>query len=297
MLAWYPRRLVGPFAILTAAMVCGTAPSLAEPSAFETFRNALVDYFAKLDYVPVLVNRGYQVGDVVEVDGVNFYARALRCFPRLKPSEPTHTALTDVFETSRAGLNFGLMLRRIFDSSMGADLVSQIHIRFSDVTVVSSALLDLRDALDRQACPEIAPLVDAKITAVDRNQKPFFVVSEVISGKREATLTLTDKANVQAKADRIAQQIANANVKMEVSAEGVIKLNSDVAMPIALRPVTVPKVVLVEQFGVVRGGEQVKLKWDPLDCGTPRACAPLFGPFADLVKEMKPKLDEGELAQ
>jgi hypothetical protein len=123
MLAQRSGRLPRRFAILIAAVVCGTTPSLAEPNAFETFRNALADYFAKLDYVPVLVNRGYTDGDVVEVDGVNFYARALRCFPRLKPPEPVHSALMDVFETTKAGLNFGLMLKRIFDSSAGADLV------------------------------------------------------------------------------------------------------------------------------------------------------------------------------
>lgn len=285
------------FAVLTAAAIYDAGPSVAQSNAFETFRNALVDYFARLNYVPVLVNRGYTVGDVVEVDGVNFYARALRCFPRLKPPEPVQTSLTDLFESSKAGMNFGLMLRQIFDSSAGADLVRQIRIRFSDATVVSVARLDLRDALDRQACPGIVPLIDATITAVDRNSRPFFVVSEVISGKRQATLALADNANLQAKADRIARQVVNTQIKMEVTAEGFITLTSDAVMPIALKPVTVPKVVLIEQFGDVRGGAQVKLKWDPLDCPTPRGCAPLFGPFADLVKEMKPKLGEEDLAQ
>jgi hypothetical protein len=56
-------------------------------------------------------------------------------------------------------------------------------------------------------------------------------------------------------------------------------VKGDVVMPIALKPVAVPKVVLIDQFGDLRGGEQVKLKWDPLDCASPRACAPLFGPF------------------
>src|SRR6202011_2190221 len=141
-------------------------------------------------------------------------------------------ALTDVLESSFVGMSFGLRLKQIFDSTAGADLVNRIRIKFSDVTVVSVARLDLRDALDRQACPEIAPLVDATITAVDRNRKPFFVVSEVLSGKRQATLTLADKANLQVKAARIAQQVVNAQVKVEVTAEGLITLKSDIVMPI-----------------------------------------------------------------
>jgi hypothetical protein len=165
------------------------------------------------------------------------------------------------------------------------------------VTVVSVARLDLKDALDRQACPEIAPLVDGTITAVDRTRKPFFVVSEVLSGKRQAELTLADKANLQVKAERIAQQVANAQVKVEGTVDGLITLKSDVVMPIALKPVTVPKVVLVGQFGDMRGGQQVELKWDPLECTARQACASLFEPFADLVKESKPNLGEEDLAR
>jgi hypothetical protein len=282
--------------LFTLVIECAVAAS-AQPNAFESFRNALVDYFTPQNYVPVLVNRGYTVGDVVDVDGVDFYARALRCFPGLKPPEPVQTALTDVLETNSAGMSFGLWLRQIFDSSVGADLVHQIRIKFSDVMVISVARLDLKDALDRQACPEIAPLVDATITGVDRNRKPFFVVSEVLSGKRQATLTLADKANLQAKADRIAQQVANAQVKVEVTSEGLVTLKTDVVMPIALKPVTVPKVVLVGQFGNIRGGDQVKLKWDPLDCATPQTCASLFDPFAELVKKSEPHLSAEDLAQ
>jgi hypothetical protein len=294
-------RRVGPatraLALLAALAILSAGPGSAQPSAFERFRNTLVDYFASQNYVPVLLNRGYTVGDVVEVDGVNFYARALRCFPRLKLPEPVQTSLTDVLESNSIGMSFGLRLRQIFDSSAGADLVSRIRIEFSDVTVVSVARLDLKDALDRQVCPEIAPLVDATVTAVGRNRKPFFVVSEVLSGKRQATLTLADKANLRAKADRIAQQVANAQVTVEVTAEGLISLKSDVVMPIALKPVTVPKVVLVGQFGNIRGPEQVELKWDPLECTARQACAALFDPFADLVKESRPKLDEEDLVQ
>ena len=141
------------------------------------------------------------------------------------------------------------------------------------------------------------PLVDATVTAFDRNSRPFFVVSEVISAKRQATLILSDKVNLQVKANQIAQLVADADMKVEVTAEGLVVLKSDVVMPIALKPVTVPKVVLISQFGDLRGSEQVELKWDPLECASRQACAALFDPFADLMKETKPTLSEEDLAQ
>jgi hypothetical protein len=89
------------FVFLTVVTIACASPGSAQPSAVESFRNALVDYFAQLNYVPVLVNRGYTVGDVVEADGVNFFARASRCFPGLQPPKPVQTALTDVLQTHR----------------------------------------------------------------------------------------------------------------------------------------------------------------------------------------------------
>ena len=44
-------------------------------------------------------------------------------------------------------------------------------------------------------------------------------------------------------------------------------------------------------------GEKVALKWDPLECASRQACAVLFDPFADLMKETKPTLSEEDLAQ
>jgi hypothetical protein len=283
------------FLILSWLLFAGSGS--AQPNAFESFRSVLVDYFARQNYVPVLVNRGYTVGDVVEADGVNFHARSVRCFPHLKTPKPTPTSLTGIVESSSAGMSFLLKLKQIFDSSAGANLAKRITIKFSDVSVVAVSLLDLRDALDRKACPEIAPLVDSTITAVDRNNKPFFVVSEVLSGKRDATLTLTDQANLQAHAANITQQVADAQVKVEVTNGGIITLKSEVIAPIALKPVTVPKVVLVSQFDTLRSGQEVELKWEPLDCQQPTTCTVLFGPFADLLKASQPALSSEELLQ
>jgi hypothetical protein len=235
-------------------------------------------------------------GDVVNVDGVNFLARAARCFPKLKLPEPVSSTLSDVVETDAAGMNFGLRLRRLFDSNAGSDLVRRIRIKFSDVTTVSSALLDLREALDRRVCSEIVPLIDGSITAVDRNQQPYFIVSEVVYGKRQAELQLKASADLQAKATGIESQIGDANLKMTASADGLVTLISDAVVPIAVRPVTVPKVVMVNSFDL-RGGDGAQLKWEPVDCSGGPACAQQFDAFADLVKAHPPKLSAEELEQ
>src|SRR3984893_10320244 len=121
------------------------------------------------------------------------------------------------------------------------------------------------------------------ITAVDRNQQPFFVVSDVVYGKREATLQLKAGADLQTKAERLGRQIGDANLKMTASTDGSFTLTSDIAVPIAIRPVTVPKVVLVSTFDL-RGAGSAELKWEPVDCSDGQECAEKFDAFADLVK-------------
>jgi hypothetical protein len=284
------------FAVIAALTIWNPGESLAQQYEFDRFRNTLIDYFKVQNYFPVLINRGYTVGDVVNVDGVNFYARAAQCFPKLKLPEPVSSTLSDVVETDAAGMSFGLRLRRLFDSNAGSDLVRRIRIKFSDVTTVSTALIDLREALDRRVCSEIAPLIDGTLTAVDRNQQPFFVVSEVLYGKREAELQLKASADLQAKANGLASQIGDANVKMTASADGLVALKSDAVVPIAVRPVTVPKVVMVASFDL-RGGESAELKWEPIDCSGAQACTAQFDAFADLAKAFPPKLSTADLEQ
>ena len=181
-----------------------------------------------------------------------------------------------------------------FDSSAGADLVRRMRIKFTDVTTVSAALLDLREALDRRVCSEIAPLVDGTITPVDRNQEPFFVVSDVVYGKREAELQLKAGADLQASAERLGRQIGDAKLKVTATSDGLVTLTSDIVVPIALRPVTVPKVVLVGKFDL-RGSETAELKWEPVGCNAGESCTGEFDAFADLVKAYTPTLSSDDL--
>ncbi|HEX3441760.1 MAG TPA: hypothetical protein VHT93_15555, partial [Pseudolabrys sp.] len=71
-------RYVNPratmLAVLAALVTCSPGQSSAQQHEFVRFRNALIDYFKRQNYLPVIVNRGYKVGDVINVDGVNFYA-------------------------------------------------------------------------------------------------------------------------------------------------------------------------------------------------------------------------------
>jgi hypothetical protein len=274
-------------------LMCAVGPAAAQDDPLATFRGALIDYFANFNFVPVLIDHGYAIGDVIEADGVNLMARGSQCFPGLTSPAPVNQSLPAVVKTNAAAVGFGLKLRQIFESNAGADLVKTIQIKFDDVTLVAASRLDLEQKLDRNACADIVPLVDGTLTLVDPKWKPRFVVSEILIGKRQATLTFNDKANLQAKADEIAQQIGSADVSVKLGVDGSVTLSTNQIAVIALKPVTVPKVVVAPPD--VRGKGKTQLEWESSDCTSPDACKTLFDPFADLLKSRRPELSADDL--
>ena len=287
--------MIGKFwPALLLGLIAAAGPARGEDS-FQAFRKALIDYFEPQGYLPVIADRGYGIGDVVNIDGVNLYARASRCFPHIKSPVPVSTSIPDVAYAYDIGMNFGLRLRQLFDSGAGADLVRRVEIQFTDVTALSVALLDLRDALDRTACPDIAPLVDGTLRPLQPGQTPFFVVSEMLMGKRETRLQFATHADLEAKTKQIARQVGDASLKVHASNDGGVTLKSEVVGPIAMKPVTVPKVVKLYSFNDVRGSEEeAKVKWLPVDCHASEGCTQQFSPFADLVRSAAPPLSPEE---
>ena len=281
---------------LTLLAAAAASPASAEDS-FQRFRGVLVDYFAEQGYLPVIVDRGYRVGDVVNVDGVNLFARATTCFPKLKVPAPVKSSLPDVVRVDDAGMSFGLRLRQMFDSSVGVDLARRIEIKFTEVSVTSVSLLELRAALDRKACPDIAPLVDGTLAPMQPNERPYFVVSEVLVGQREAKLEFARRADLAVKTQELMRVAATADQPVRASGDGVVNLVSKVAAPIALKPVTVPNVVKVASFaGGLRGSETgSELRWQAIDCATADTCWKQLGPFAEQLKSTGVSLSAQDL--
>jgi hypothetical protein len=281
--------------LLLLSLIAAGRPAHSENS-FNAFRLALIDYFEPQGFLPVIIDHGYRIGDVVNIDGVNLYARGARCFPHLRQPAEVKTAIPDVVHAYDIGMNFGLRLLRLFGSSAGADLVRRVEIRFTDVTGTSVPLLDLRDALNRTACPDIAPLVDGTLLSLAPRETTFFVVSELLIGKREARLEFATRGDLELKTKEISRQIGDASLDVHGSNDGFVTLRSPIAVPIAMKPVTIPKIVSVRSFAGMRGQEESKqVKWHPVECRQDRECLDQFSPFADLVRANAPRLSAEEL--
>lgn len=286
------KLLLGFFLLLTTSLeVCAENP-------YQRFRSILIDYFGEQGYLPVIVDRGYKIGDVVNNDGVNLYARGERCFPNIKTPTAIEASLPGIVHVEDAGMNFGLMLRRLFDSRIGSDLTRRIEIKFSDVKITSVTLLDLRDAYDRAACPDIAPLIEGTLGPSDKNTPPYFVVSEIVSGKREARLEFATHANLAIKTQELTKEAGSAELAVQAKGDGSISLIGKKTAPIALKPVTVPNVVMIASFqDDFRNWEQgpQQVEWKPVDCPEDQDCWNEFGDFAEQIKATPIELSPEDL--
>jgi len=279
-------------AVAFAVLLTGGA---ARADSLDQFRSVLFQYFTRLNYIPVIVDRGYTVGDVVQADGISFFGRARTCFPTLSEPKPTDTALPDLIQTDGGGLNFGLKLKQIFDSAVAANLTRQIEIRFSDITVISVPLLDLRGSLNREKCPELAPLVDQVRSKIEPGKPPFFIVSEVLRGKRSAVLRFKPGANIEFDTNRISGLIGDARINVTASRDGTVYLKSDMIASIAIRPVTVPKLVELKAFDL--RGDSLVIDWQEVGCRNDRTCNKSFSDFAQMIAARHPTLSSDDLLQ
>ena len=236
----------------------------AQESSEEHFRSVLVDYFKPLRFVPVLVNVGYGIGDVIDIDGISVLYRGKTCFPRLKLHEEYPQALPDLIEVKDIGMSFGLRLRRLFDSSTDVELNRAIHIRFDDTGVVAVTVAELRKSYDRAACPVIAPLLSGKPEQSSPGEHPYFIVGAVMYGRHEAMLRSAGNASAEASAHKVSAVVDDANLKVSAQAGSVISLSSRVRVPIALRPITIPGLVKPGDFKI-RGGGKGKGEPNPGD--------------------------------
>ncbi|MBV9482682.1 MAG: hypothetical protein JO249_18315 [Acidobacteria bacterium] len=286
----HTRRLVLAIAISTTLTVGGAVRSQRadgdEINPIVAFRSAMIDYFKTFGLVPVLATRDFAVGDVIEADGINFFAKAATCFPQLTAPPATPQELPGSIQTTMVGLDAGLSLTRIFAAGAQANLVHRVTISFSRVTSREVDVKSLRATLDRKTCPEIAPLVDGTVAPFKKGEEPFFVVSAVYYGKPEATVEVIDKAQLAAEVARIGQ-IGQGKFTAGAGEGNTVILKSTRPMVIAIRPVTIPSVVQIGRFKL-RGDDSLQLQWKSASCSPGDQCKKVFGPFADVMKAWEP---------
>ena len=83
-------------------------------------------------------------------------------------------------------------------------------------------------------------------------------------------------------------------MKVTASTDGLVTSTSEIVVPIAVMPVTVPKIVPVSTFDF-QGAESAELKCERVACPAGHSCALEFEAFADLAQAYTPTLSPKDL--
>jgi hypothetical protein len=272
-----PARWKGAVALLMLACVCTpSAGGVGSMDAFDRFRGALGRYFGGLGYFPVTIDRGIEVGAVMEVDGVGLRSRAAKCFHSLVPPKPIRELLPEGVLVDGAGTSFRLRLLQLLGIGGGGQFSEAIELRFTEVSIIAVTRPELSDALDASACPDVAPMIDGGATKQAVEALPLGVISEVLYGKREAVLHLVSAANLEAKVKEISRIAGSADLSAEVSSGGLVRVKSDVVLPLAFRTITLA--TTVTQGPAVHRGDAAPAgtTWEAFTCEPGSGCSDPF---------------------
>lgn len=260
----------------------------------DDLHHTLVDYFRPQMMLPILVDRGYEVGTVLDSDGITVLQRAKECFRGLKPVEKS-VDLPDVIHTSSKAAGLGVRLQNLFNLEGGGALDSNYEIKFTDVKIKTVTAAELLVALDKKVCPALEGILKGVAVGKKNIQPPALIIANVFEGSRKVILKLGAKGNVHAEVDRIRKVIGDANVDLAAAGEGHVVLASKTRTVIAVGLARVPSLMVSKQLGGHPSNADPEIlgqEW--LDPNTPKGNSA----FLTFSKQLPtPKLSNMELEQ
>jgi hypothetical protein len=229
--------------VIVAVFLVGVSPRAALAaqswtSAQGQLIREYVDVFRPHGMIAVLISIGQAPGDVVDRFGEEFVHRRSECFADLTAQE-SPSSLPNFDLGAAAALRLGLGLQQIGDAEVQALGENRVILRFDRVTVQTVSQGELRQTINRKACPEIGRLIDKDPEALKEGS---FLLGEVFRA-RSIVRVNQDKggggmfslSGLRALAARLGLRLrAEAGGDLEVAQ--VVELSSTEPVPVAFRP-------------------------------------------------------------
>ena len=197
-----------------------------------------VDAFKPHGMIAVLIPIGQEPGDVMDRLGEEFVHRRGECFPQLTAREsPSRLPNLDLGVSTAVRL--GLGLEQVGDTELKALGENQVLLRFDHVTVQTLSQGEMRQAIDRKACPEVASLIDKKPEALENGTlllgEVFRARSIVRVSRAQGGGGSFSLSGLRALATRFGLAL-KAEGGGEIEAAQAIELSSAELVPVAFRP-------------------------------------------------------------
>ena len=173
------------------------------------YKHELVKYYGAVGFHPLLLPQGHRVGDVIEIDKLGVVWKRERCFPGLKTEVSGGiVTLPSLVHLKNAKANIWVKLKGFLGLALRAGDVRQILLNLEDVSVESTSLGALKDALDEQ-CSELRPIFE-------NNRMPRVmgrrvnIVAGVLKGRANTVFSHFGEMQVEAAVKNLADLLGNA---------------------------------------------------------------------------------------
>lgn len=227
-------------ACVAAALLAMLGPARAQSgSAIQAqLIQEYVDAFKPHDIVPVLIPIGQEAGDVLDKLGEEFVHRRAECFTSLVArEEPSRLPNLDL--GAAAALRLGLGLSQLGEADLHALGSNRVVVRFDNVTVQTVSQGALRQAVNAQACPEIARLINKDPEALKQDT---FLVGTVFWARSIVRIDRDRQAGAGVSASWLTALASRLGLRLRAEGGGdvdsarTVELSNTEPLPIGFRP-------------------------------------------------------------
>jgi hypothetical protein len=263
----------------------------ARGDAVQDYYDVMTSYFKGSHWIPVVIPRGEQIGNVYNVRNLQFVADGKTCFPQLMLPVPMSTVLptTATGGNVNGALAAGVKDVATAEAQLGAS--EGVNIELFDPEVSAFPAVTLATLYDPQKCRFLQKEIESTLAGT-----PFIgdtlhvVVGEILFAKRK--ITANYKNNVSAKAElsnwqRFIRLVGlSASADISTQSDRSVTVTTTKALPVAVRPAFVP-----DKFPDVRLGldnQQVPIRFAPLNAEAP-AQQQQLDDFVDKLRDVLPR--------
>ena len=233
----YLQRQITSF-ILASAFPLAAPSAQPRVSAQDQLIHEYLDVFTPHGMVAVLDPIGQEPGDVIDKLGEEFVHRRTECFSDLAPRE-SPSSLPSFDLGTEAAIRLGLSVPQIGDAELQALRESHVILRFDHVTVQSVSQGELRQAVNRGACPEIGRLIDKDPEALSASS---ILLGEVFFASRIVRLNRASGGGSGLSLSGLRALASHLGLRLRAEAGGdletakVVELSTTQPLPVAFRP-------------------------------------------------------------
>jgi hypothetical protein len=254
--------------LLFLACCLSTALGAARADPVEDYYELLQTYFKGSHWIPIIIPRGEQIGNVYNIQNLQFVADGKTCFPRLTVPAPSASTIPNAAKGKKINGALALGAKDVAAAEAQLGTSDEMSLQFTDPHVISVSALTMANAFDSKKCKFLKSEVEATLSGQSlTGETANLVLGEILFAKRSLVLSYSDEAKAKAELSNWQRFIKliglTASASVDAQSGRSISVTTSELLPVAIRPAFVP-----DKFPDVRLGydeQNAAIHWTPLN--------------------------------